>query len=133
MRPVPAAASVRVGCSAPSGGAPRFAAKPVNAASMRRYDGRFMEPTIQIPSFPAATFRLPPQLEGLRRLAYNLYWSWHPDAKMLFTRIDQAAWVRYRNPVPVIAGPVPWTTFLENPSFMAEYQDVVAEFDRYLA
>jgi starch phosphorylase len=92
-----------------------------------------MEPTVQIPSIPAASFRLPPQLEGLRRLAYNLYWSWHPAAKVLFSRIDAGAWTRYRNPVPVIAGPVHWTTLLEDPAFMTEYQDVIVEFDRYLA
>ena len=28
------------------------------------------------PSFP-----LPPRLEGLRRLAYNLYWAWHPRTR----------------------------------------------------
>ena len=26
-------------------------------------------------------FRLPPQLEGLRRIAYNLWWTWHPQAR----------------------------------------------------
>ena len=25
--------------------------------------------------------RLPKQLEGLRRLAYNLYWTWHPEVR----------------------------------------------------
>ena len=41
-----------------------------------------------MPTMPGTSFRLPPQLEGLRRLAYNLYWSWHPGAKILFSRID---------------------------------------------
>ena len=30
------------------------------------------------PRIPAASFPLPPRLEGLRRLAYNLHWAWHP-------------------------------------------------------
>src|SRR5919107_254018 len=92
-----------------------------------------MHPAPQVPSAPAATFRLPPQLEGLRRLAYNLWWSWHPHAKIVFSRINATSWARYRNPIPVIAGPVGWGDLLDDPAFMADYQDVLAEFDRYMA
>jgi starch phosphorylase len=53
-----------------------------------------MEP-VRIPTEPGTTFRLPPQLEGLRRLAYNLWWTWHPRAKILFSRVDGTAWARY--------------------------------------
>ncbi len=94
---------------------------------------RHMEPAVRVPTIPGASFRLPPQLEGLRRLAYNLYWSWHPRAKILFSRIDAAQWARYRNPIPVLANPPPWGPLLDDPAFMAEYQDVLAEFDRYMA
>jgi len=92
-----------------------------------------MEPSVAVPTIPGASFRLPPQLEGLRRLAYNLYWSWHPRAKILFSRIDATAWARYRNPIPVLSGTIAWSQLLENPAFMAEYDDVLAEFDRYMA
>ena len=92
-----------------------------------------MEPAVQVPTLPGNQFRLPPALEGLRRLAYNLYWTWHPRAKVLFSRIDATAWTRYRNPVAVLAGPVPWTDLLDNPAFMAEYQAVMREFDSYMA
>ncbi len=92
-----------------------------------------MEPSVAVPTIPGASFRLPPQLEGLRRLAYNLYWSWHPRAKILFGRIDATAWARYRNPVPVLSGTIAWAQLLEDPAFMAEYHDVLAEFDRYMA
>ncbi len=92
-----------------------------------------MEPAVRIPTIPGASFRLPPQLEGLRRLAYNLYWSWHPRAKILFSRIDAAAWARYRNPIPVLAGTPAWGALLDDPAFMAEYEDVLAAFDQYMA
>src|SRR3954470_10832296 len=92
-----------------------------------------MDPAVRVPSIPGASFRLPPQLEGLRRLAYNLYWSWHPRAKILFSRIDAAAWTRYRNPIAVLMNPPNWAPLLDDPAFMAEYEDVVAEFDRYIA
>jgi starch phosphorylase len=88
--------------------------------------------SLRVPTTPGVAFRLPPQLEGLRRLAYNLYWSWHPRAKILFSRVDAAAWARHRNPIPVIAAVQSWAPLLEDPAFMAEYEDVVAEFDRYI-
>jgi starch phosphorylase len=91
-----------------------------------------MEPTVSVPSLPGAAFRLPPQLEGLRRLAYNLYWTWHPDAKRLFTRIDPVAWSRYRNPVQVLTGTIDWSELLDNPGFMTEAREVLGRFDRYL-
>jgi starch phosphorylase len=92
-----------------------------------------MDP-VRVPSSPAATFPLPPRLEGLRRLAFNLYWSWHPRARGLWSRIDRAAWQRYRNPIPTIGSPpLDWDRLLEDEAFMAEYADVLADFDRYMA
>ncbi len=92
-----------------------------------------MDSTVFVPVDPGTSFRLPPQLEGLRRLAYNLYWSWHPRARILFSRIDAGAWARYRNPIPVLKGPVAWDELLDNPAFMAEYEQVIRAFDRYMA
>jgi starch phosphorylase len=36
--------------------------------------------------------RLPEPLAGLGELAVNLWWSWHPAARMLFKTLDRAAW-----------------------------------------
>jgi len=91
-----------------------------------------MDP-VHIPSIPAAGFPLPPRLEGLRRLAYNLHWSWHPRTRGLFNLIDRTAWTRYRNPIPVISGPTEWSRLLDDAKFLAEYHDVLAEFDAYMA
>ena len=88
---------------------------------------------VHIPSIPAAGFPLPPRLEGLRRLAYNLHWSWHPRTRGLFNLIDRTAWTRYRNPIPVISGPTEWSRLLDDAKFLAEYHDVLAEFDAYMA
>ena len=92
-----------------------------------------MESQVRVSSLSAASLRLPPRLEGLRRLAFNLYWSWHPSAKFLFNRIDAPAWARYRNPIPVLTAQRQWDGLLDDPTFMAEYEDVLAEFDRYMA
>ena len=47
--------------------------------------------------------QLPEPLRGLRELAYNLSWSWHPEAAELFQEIDPALWKRFRgNPVKLL-------------------------------
>ncbi len=92
-----------------------------------------MPPRILVPTLPGATFRLPPQLEGLRPLAYNLYWAWHPRARAIWSRIDRATWTRHRNPIPVLSGPVDWSRLLDDTSFVAEVEDVLREFDRYMS
>jgi starch phosphorylase len=92
-----------------------------------------MEPLITVPTLPGITLRVPPQLEGLRRLAYNLWWSWHPSAKILFSRIHGPAWARYKNPIEVLAASPDWSAIIDDPAFRAEYEAVVSEFDRYMA
>ena len=91
-----------------------------------------MDP-VRVPSEPAASFPLPPRLEGLRRLAYNLHWTWHPRTRALFSAVDRTAWARYRNPIPVISGPTDWSRLLDDPRFLAEYHDVLTDFDNYMA
>ena len=91
-----------------------------------------MDP-VRIPSIPAASFPLPPRLEGLRRLAYNLHWAWHPRTRGLFNLIDRTSWNRYRNPIPVISGATEWPRLLDDAKFLAEYHDVLAELDAYMA
>ncbi len=65
-------------------------------------------------------------------MAYNLWWTWHPGARALFSRLDGAAWARYRNPVPLLEGPVRWAEVLEDPDLLAEYQGILRQFDAYM-
>ena len=45
-------------------------------------------------------FSLPRRINRLGELAYNLWWTWTPDAQRLFSRIDSELWERtYHNPV----------------------------------
>ncbi len=92
-----------------------------------------MPSRILIPTLPGASFRLPPQLEGLRPLAYNLYWAWHPRARMIWSRVDRATWTRHRNPIPVLSGPVDWTRLLDDTSFMVDVRAVLRDFERYMS
>jgi starch phosphorylase len=97
-----------------------------------RYHAHGMDP-VHVPSIPDASFPLPPRLEGLRRLAYNLHWAWSPRTRNLWSLIDRTAWTRYRNPIPVISGPTNWSMLLDDEKFLAEYHDALAEFDEYMA
>ena len=87
---------------------------------------------IQIPTLQPAGLTLPKQLEGLQRLAYNHYWMWHPRVRVLFRRIDAQSWLRYRNPVPLIAGNQNWSGILEDTDLMVEYQTLLEGFDKYM-
>jgi len=87
-----------------------------------------------IATLPAtAAFRLPARLEGLRHLAYNLYWTWHPAVRAVFGRIDSAGWARYRNPIPVLEGFLHWADLADDADFMADLSTAEAAFGRYLA
>ena len=47
--------------------------------------------------------KLPKQLEPLKELAYNLYWSWDHEARTLFRRLDSELWEKVnRNPVALL-------------------------------
>ncbi|MEJ2617952.1 MAG: alpha-glucan family phosphorylase, partial [Ignavibacteriaceae bacterium] len=46
---------------------------------------------------------LPKNLERLREIAYNLHWSWNPDARELFRRLDRDLWVETNhNPITLL-------------------------------
>jgi len=46
---------------------------------------------------------LPENISGLRELAYNLRWSWHPEDRALFKLRSRRGWyLSNRNPVNMI-------------------------------
>lgn len=85
-----------------------------------------------LPASPVAAPPLPARLSALSRLAYNFYWSWHPRAISLFKRIDAHTWSIARNPVPVLQARTDWSSLLDNPEFLSEYEVVTREFDTYM-
>ena len=45
-------------------------------------------------------FDLPEEISGLGKLAYNLWWTWRPEAQRLFSWMDAYLWEEtYHNPV----------------------------------
>lgn len=89
---------------------------------------------VRVPTQPGYDFALPPGLEGLGELAYNLWWSWTPRAGALFARIDSAAWARHRSPIPVLRAVEPgrWAELLADEDFMVDASRLLDEFGRYL-
>ncbi len=77
---------------------------------------------------------VPERLSRLKDLSYNLWWSWHPDARALFKEIDRALWVGLNyNPVHLLQQSQKRLEVLaQDPKFLARYDAVVRQFDRYL-
>src|SRR4029077_11389059 len=55
---------------------------------------------ISFPRFPT----LPERIQGLEKLAYNLWWSWHRAAREMFPALDVQAWRESaNNPLRMLA------------------------------
>ena len=85
-------------------------------------------------SAPLADIELPREVSRLRDLAYNLWWSWNPHARRMFSHIQPALWAMYRNPVELLINIEPhhWETLLEDDVFLTMYKSVLREFDTYM-
>ena len=88
----------------------------------------------QIPTLHVTDIELPRELDQLYELAYNLWWSWTPQALDLFSQVDSAKWARYRNPVQLLINVDPrrWVPLLDNEAFRTRYQTVIRDFEDYL-
>jgi len=79
---------------------------------------------------------LPDRIRGLGELAYNLWWSWHPAARMLFKMLDRQAWKESRqNPVKMLKE-LPEKTFeiaSNNPEYLHHYEAVLKAFQTEMA
>ncbi|MBC1219808.1 alpha-glucan family phosphorylase [Nostoc sp. UCD121] len=88
---------------------------------------------------PIRTFNvspsLPPRLEPLRRLAYNLHWDWNVDSKDLFRRLDSDLWESsHHNPV-LMLGTISQSRLLEvveDEGFLAQMDRADRQLDDYL-
>lgn len=97
-----------------------------------------MRPNIQEATTPPglADLSLPSRLERLPDLAYNLWWTWHPQAQRLFSRIDNLLWERvHHNPVRFLRKVHrPQLNAVSVDRFYLDlYDRVIAEFDEYLS
>ncbi|MGQ9682628.1 MAG: alpha-glucan family phosphorylase [Anaerolineae bacterium] len=89
---------------------------------------------------PISTFTilpaLPPQLERLRALAYNLHWSWHHETVEVFRHLANGVWEESgHNPV-LMLGLVPAERLEEaarDEAFLAHLDRAWASHEEYLA
>jgi glycogen phosphorylase len=86
---------------------------------------------IHIPTLPPDHQDVPEPLTRLLDLAYNLWWTWHRDARSLFERMDPDLWSRYRNPVRLLllARRARLAELATDASFLAEMERVLQRFD----
>ena len=81
--------------------------------------------------FPNASDRI----SGLSELAYNLWWSWHPAARMLFKLIDRGAWKESgHNPLKMLRE-LPEEVLksaANNPDYLNHYFVLLDRFHEYL-
>ncbi|MDE3228994.1 MAG: alpha-glucan family phosphorylase [Chloroflexota bacterium] len=78
---------------------------------------------------------IPPRIERLYELAYNLWWAWNPDAQALYAQVNAQMWERTEhNAVATLAGANPQrlNALAEDAEFLARYDAVMAEFDAYM-
>ncbi len=78
---------------------------------------------------------LPPRLERLQELAYNLWWSWNMGAINLFRRLDSELWEQSdHNPV-LMLGTIEQSRLEEaaqDDAFLAHLEGILDYFDRYM-
>lgn len=86
-------------------------------------------------AIPKNIFDLPQRLIGLSELAFNLWWSWHPEARMLFKMLDRQLWKEsIHNPVKMLKELPPEIieTAANNPDYLRHFDAVMACFHSYL-
>ncbi len=75
--------------------------------------------------------KLPRRIDGLAELAYNLWWSWHLEARELFKVLDRNLWtVTVHNPVQMLQR-IPQSALVaasQNPEFLRRYDYVMDRF-----
>jgi glycogen phosphorylase len=78
---------------------------------------------------------MPARVNRLYELAYNLWWSWHPEARALYSSLDPDLWEQVgHNPVRFLSEVQPQK--LENaaslPEYLQQYHSVINDFDHYI-
>jgi len=83
-----------------------------------------------------AVVNLPQKIIRLRELAYNLWWSWNPQALDLFSLLDPKLWEGMgNNPVLMLetVSPERLSEAAENESYMNLYSQILQRYDDYMA
>src|SRR5215216_2869521 len=80
-------------------------------------------------------FDLPKRLARLGELAYNLWWTWQPEAPHVFGRLDYALWERIgHNPIRLLreVSRARLNQAAKDKEYRALYDRVFKDFDSYM-
>ncbi len=80
-------------------------------------------------------FRLPRRINRLGELAYNLWWTWNPDAQRLFIKIDRDLWERSNhNPIRFLdeVQRSSLNAVIQDRYYLEYYDQVFRDFDKYM-
>src|SRR6266498_5690081 len=80
-------------------------------------------------------FDLPKRLIRLSALAYNLWWTWQPEAARLFGLLDFDLWERLgHNPIRLLheIGRPRLNQIAKDKEYLAQFNSVFADFDSYM-
>jgi starch phosphorylase len=78
---------------------------------------------------------LPSRINRLHELAYNVWWSWHPEACALYSSLDPDLWEQAgHNPVRFLikAQPQVFENAAKDAGYLQRYDSVFSKFDAYL-
>lgn len=76
--------------------------------------------------------KVPEKIGRLPELAYNLWWSWTPEARGLFRRLDYPLWRKtLHNPVQMLQeiSPAQLQKAAQDSTFIRQYNKVMIQFD----
>jgi len=79
---------------------------------------------------------LPQRLSGLAELAENLWWSWHPAARMLFKMLNRQAWKENGHNPDKMLKELPGEVLesaASDPEYLRQYDAVLAHFQEDMA
>ncbi len=78
---------------------------------------------------------IPEPIARLHELAYNLWWTWNPDAVALYASLDPALWDRVEHSAVRLLSEVKGETLERRATdrdFLKRYDAVLAAFDAYM-
>jgi len=78
---------------------------------------------------------LPKRVSRLYDLAYNLWWSWTPEAQALYADLDLTLWHKVNhNPVRLLAevDPAKLEAAASDAAYLARFDAILADFDAYM-
>jgi starch phosphorylase len=89
--------------------------------------------SLEIRTLDLADIVLPPEVSRLKDVAYDLWWTWSPQAVRLFSWIDPHHWRRYHNPVQLLINvePQQWARLLDDGEFRRAYDAVLTSWAEY--